>query len=178
MAGVPGAARKWHDGMPVATTRDGCRKCCAFAPPRGSAVTPWRGRARRLVPIAAVVLAACRELALPPVSTEPVAVVGGLRFLSLSSGALHTCGVVATGATYCWGWNRDGELGDGSQTDRSTPVLVSSTVTFAAVAAGGGDTPAPAARGAAPCWGGDFCGHGGGSSARARVAPLARARGP
>src|SRR2546430_5957720 len=117
MAGVPGAARKWHDGMPVATTRDGCRKCCAFAPPRGSAVTPWRGRARRLVPIAALVLAACRELALPPVSTEPVAVAGGVPLLSPPFGALPTPGPLATRGSYCSGSDPQCEPGHRAPSD-------------------------------------------------------------
>ena len=29
--------------------------------------------------------------------------------------------VIADGTVRCWGWNRDGQLGDGTTTDRSTP---------------------------------------------------------
>ena len=129
-------------------------------------------RAPPLLTLAALALTACRELTLPPVAAEPVAVAGGLRFLTVSSGALHTCGVSATGTTYCWGWNRDGELGDGSRTDRSSPVPVSSPVTFSAVAAGGGHTCALAAGGAAYCWGFNLSGQVGDSSGSTRVAPF------
>src|SRR5207249_4499146 len=122
--------------------------------PRGGGVVIARtNRAPPLLTLAALALTACRELTLPPVAAEPVAVAGGLRFLTVSSGALHTCGVSATGTTYCWGWNRDGELGDGSRTDRSSPVPVSSPVAFSAIAAGGGHTCGLGAGGAGYCWG-------------------------
>ena len=38
-------------------------------------------------------------------------------------GATH-CGVTTLGDAYCWGFNSDGQLGDGSTTDRLTPVRV------------------------------------------------------
>jgi len=51
-------------------------------------------------------------------------VAGGLSFAAVSGGSLHTCGVTAAGAAYCWGDNRHGELGDGTTIDRLTPVRV------------------------------------------------------
>jgi alpha-tubulin suppressor-like RCC1 family protein len=58
----------------------------------------------------------------------PVAVVGGLTLASLtaSRGGSQTCGLTSGGAAYCWGFNLDGELGDGSTTNRYTPVAVAS----------------------------------------------------
>jgi alpha-tubulin suppressor-like RCC1 family protein len=75
-------------------------------------------------------------------STTPVAVAGGLTFAAVSVGTYsnfyqesHTCGVTPGGAAYCWGFNRYGQLGDGtSGTDRLTPVAVSGGLTFAATA--------------------------------------------
>ncbi|HEV8123375.1 MAG TPA: Ig-like domain-containing protein [Gemmatimonadales bacterium] len=45
-----------------------------------------------------------------PLDTIPVPVTGGLIFTRISAGAEHTCGITAGGA-FCWGANRDGELG-------------------------------------------------------------------
>ncbi len=38
--------------------------------------------------------------------------------------ARHTCGVTTGGEAYCWGLNSDGQLGDGTGTNRSVPVKV------------------------------------------------------
>ena len=39
----------------------------------------------------------------------------------ISVGASHACAVIG-GDVYCWGENEDGELGDGTKTDRSQPT--------------------------------------------------------
>jgi alpha-tubulin suppressor-like RCC1 family protein len=93
----------------------------------------------------------------------PVAVVGGLRFASLTAGGEHTCGVTTGGAAYCWGHDNAGQLGD-SSTDsstgyhRSAPVAVAGGLTFANLAAGGYHTCGATSSGAAYCWGNDFFG--------------------
>lgn len=45
----------------------------------------------------------------------------------ISAGGNHTVGRRADGALYAWGWNRQGQLGDGSNADRTSPALVSAT---------------------------------------------------
>lgn len=42
---------------------------------------------------------------------EPVAVTGGLSFISLATGMFHTCGVTDGGFAYCWGSNLHHALG-------------------------------------------------------------------
>jgi alpha-tubulin suppressor-like RCC1 family protein len=65
----------------------------------------------------------------------PVRVVGGLRFRQVSTGedghfggftgvADHTCGVTTGNLAYCWGDNRFGQLGDGTQRTRRRPTAV------------------------------------------------------
>jgi alpha-tubulin suppressor-like RCC1 family protein len=56
-----------------------------------------------------------------PVPTE---VLGGHRWTTISAGAWHTCGVTTDGDVYCWGDNLNGQLGDGTTTQRTTPVPV------------------------------------------------------
>ena len=80
-------------------------------------------------------------------------------FALLSAGNIHTCGVSPAGAAYCWGYNGDGELGNGTTTSSATPVAVAGGLTFAAVSAGdavdaGGQHTCGVTRaGAAYCWG-------------------------
>jgi alpha-tubulin suppressor-like RCC1 family protein len=59
-------------------------------------------------------------------SLSPLRVAGGYSFSSVTVGVLgtHSCGWTGGGAGYCWGWNRDGQLGDGTTTRRFTPTAV------------------------------------------------------
>lgn len=54
----------------------------------------------------------------------PVRVAGDQHFAAVSAGAYHACGVAVDGAVYCWGDNRDGQLGDGTTTASQSPVRV------------------------------------------------------
>jgi alpha-tubulin suppressor-like RCC1 family protein len=85
----------------------------------------------------------------------PQAVIGGLRFASISAGDDHTCGLTTRGAAYCWGDNSDGELGDGTMTDSGEdgPQAVIGGLRFASIDDGEGHTCGLTTRGAAYCWG-------------------------
>lgn len=57
--------------------------------------------------------------------STPVVVAGGLGFVQVSAApGAHTCGVTTGGEAWCWGANEDGQLGDGTTTNRLTPVRV------------------------------------------------------
>ncbi|HEX5574846.1 MAG TPA: hypothetical protein VFX42_03140, partial [Gemmatimonadales bacterium] len=60
-------------------------------------------------------------------SFVPVRVPGTLSFSSVAAGTLsaHTCGWTTTdGHAYCWGLNANGQLGDGTKTNKPSPVAV------------------------------------------------------
>jgi len=54
----------------------------------------------------------------------PAKVAGLTEVIQLSASHQHSCAVHATGTLSCWGANRFGLLGDGTQINRSTPVSV------------------------------------------------------
>jgi alpha-tubulin suppressor-like RCC1 family protein len=61
----------------------------------------------------------------------PVPVFGGLTFESIQTGWDHTCGLTTGGSAYCWGYNGDGQLGDGTTVnDSPLRVAVAGGLTF------------------------------------------------
>ena len=96
----------------------------------------------------------------PPLLCHPtpmaVASPSGLIFAAVTSGDSHTCALTREGAAYCWGFNRDGRLGNGTTSSMSfTPVAVAGGLNFAEVSAGPGPHVCGITkRGAAYCWGG------------------------
>ena len=101
---------------------------------------------------------------------EPKPVSGGLTFTSLSVGNQHTCGLTAAGTAYCWGVNQDGQLGDGTTTDRTAPVVVAGGQKFAGISPARNHTCAVTVAGAAYCWGnGEFGRLGDGTTSNSTV---------
>jgi alpha-tubulin suppressor-like RCC1 family protein len=58
--------------------------------------------------------------------TVPVQVSGhATDWAAVTAGLFHTCAVKTDGTLWCWGWNPDGQLGDGTTTSSQVPVHVS-----------------------------------------------------
>jgi alpha-tubulin suppressor-like RCC1 family protein len=103
----------------------------------------------------------------------PVLVAGDVSFAAVSTGFRHTCAVTDAGAAYCWGLNSSaGQLGDGTETDRSSPVLVAGGLEVAAVSAGDFHTCGVTAAGAAYCWGANGDGQLGDGTTTSRSTPV------
>jgi alpha-tubulin suppressor-like RCC1 family protein len=54
----------------------------------------------------------------------PTAVIGGLTFQRISGGNDFTCALSPAGQVYCWGYNAEGQLGDGTNSHSAVPVAV------------------------------------------------------
>ncbi len=102
----------------------------------------------------------------------PTPVSGGIPFVELAaSNGDHTCGRTAAGTVYCWGRNLDGELGDGTTVNRSTPVAVSGNLNFVAVTTGRRHSCGRTAENATYCWGGNTWGQVGDGTVIGRTTP-------
>ncbi|MBX3029237.1 MAG: hypothetical protein KF809_03690 [Chloroflexi bacterium] len=122
-----------------------------LAPSGSSAIRP---AIRVFVAALGLVLAA----AIP--QAAPVAAAGD-EVKQISAGARHVCAVKTNGTVWCWGFNKQGQLGDGTTTTRRRPVRVNlhmgSTRTalnnVVQVAAGGNFTCARRTDHTVWCWG-------------------------
>jgi len=88
-------------------------------------------------------------------STTAVAVSGlSGGVAAIAAGGYHTCAITGSGALQCWGSNLNGQIGDGTTTDRHTPVDVDGFESGTAAVSGGYyHTCALTGTGAARCWG-------------------------
>ncbi len=113
------------------------------------------------------------------VGTTPGEVLGrATNWASVTASNGHTCAVKTNGRLFCWGWDGQGQLGNGTpNTDRSRPVQVAGGATnWASVTAGYYHTCAHKTNGRLYCWGGDVAGalgNGGANTDRARPVQVA-----
>lgn len=102
----------------------------------------------------------------------PVDVIGlSSGVTDISAGTWHTCSLTNDGTVKCWGHNSQGQLGDGTSTNRYIPVDVSGLNSGGkGIATGFFHTCAVTQKGAVKCWGNNKYGQlGDGSNNRGNI---------
>lgn len=104
---------------------------------------------------------------------SPVPVAGlNSGVVSVSGGDSHTCAITVGGAVWCWGYNQQGQVGDGTVANRLTPTPVTGLSSgVASVSAGWTHTCAVTNQGQALCWGLNSNGQLGDGTTTQRLAP-------
>ena len=93
--------------------------------------------------------------------------------VDVAAGAAHSLAVLDDGTVRSWGINTDGQLGDGTTTNRSTPVAVPGLGDALSVAAGNTHSLAVTSAGTVVAWGQNVYGQLGDASQVDRTEPVA-----
>lgn len=118
---------------------------------------------------------AFEDAALPLTSAQSAVPPNGLAQLAV--GGMRTCAVWNDGSAHCWGHNRYGELGDGSDKRPAKAVRVNRVSHIQQMALGDGHTCALTKDGEVFCWGEERDGKLGGHPEKARGAVQVRGMG-
>jgi alpha-tubulin suppressor-like RCC1 family protein len=102
-------------------------------------------------------------------SLTPAAVAHDQRFISITAGFNHTCGVNASHRALCWGGSA---IGDGKTHRRWTPRLAATRISFDRISAGTFSTCAETTN-RVYCWGANTYGGLGDGSTTQRLTPVA-----
>ena len=119
-----------------------------------------------------------------PVAVDGTGALAGKTVAAISAGSAHTVALCTDGTVVAWGNNDNGQLGDGTTTNRPVPVAVDATgalagKTVAAISAGYLHTMALRTDGTAVAWGNNGYGQlGDGTTTSSPVPVLVSATGP
>jgi alpha-tubulin suppressor-like RCC1 family protein len=103
---------------------------------------------------------------------SPFKVEGAVDMSAVAVGQDHACALARDGGVRCWGRNADGDLGDGTYTDRAAAGLVAGITDATAISVGGHFTCALLRDGTVQCWGSNVDGAlGDGTSLASRASP-------
>jgi alpha-tubulin suppressor-like RCC1 family protein len=97
----------------------------------------------------------------------------GSSVVEVAAGFDHTCARMKDGTLWCWGLNADGQVGDGTSTNRNLPVQVTALGNnVAGVSAGDQHTCARKTDGTLWCWGLNADGQLGDGTNTSRASPV------
>lgn len=108
---------------------------------------------------------------------SPIQVEDGTFYSDVFAGEYHTCAITLDGALQCWGYNYNGQVGNGTSylaggsLDIPTPVSVDTGVTYVTGSGGYRHTCAVTSGGALKCWGNNDYGQLGSSSLIDKTTP-------
>jgi alpha-tubulin suppressor-like RCC1 family protein len=103
----------------------------------------------------------------------PVALPGGTTVTAISAGWSYSLALTSSGSVLAWGWNAEGELGDGTGVQRLTPVAVLAPATgVTAISAGSNHNLALRSDGTVLSWGLNNFGQVGDATFVSRMAPV------
>ena len=91
-------------------------------------------------------------------SSVPVGVIGISNAIAITAGDRYSCALHQTGNISCWGDNRDGQLGNGTNNYSSVPVKVKGIDDATAISAGVWSSCALHNDGNISCWGNNHLG--------------------
>ena len=109
-------------------------------------------------------------------TTQTSSLGAGRTAVAITAGESHTCAILDDGSVSCWGRNWDGQLGDGTTTNRNTPNQTASLGagrTAVAITAGEFHTCAILDDGSVSCWGSNWDGQLGDGTTTHRTTPTA-----